>query len=99
VGLGDGQTHPRAAWRGELEEAATFDAVLDPFEVYAHGQSLLRRCLEGLSHRHLRHIALVHRLLDATLVDGLTKEELVDLIDEETRHRASVDETCRRNHS
>jgi hypothetical protein len=69
--------------------------VLDPFEVYAHGLSLLRRQLEGLSISHLRHIARAHDMLGARELGRLAKEELVDLIVVETRHRTHGEESAR----
>jgi hypothetical protein len=66
--------------------APAFDC-LDPFEVWEHGRGLLRRCLEGLSVLHLRHVAVVHHMVDAEIADELTKEELVHLIDSLTQLR------------
>lgn len=68
------------------------EGVLDPFEVYAHGQSLLRRHLEGLSASHLRHIARANDMLEAPAIDRLTKDELVDLIVRETERRAPAED-------
>jgi hypothetical protein len=67
------------------------EGVLDPFEVHAHGQSLLRRHLEGLSASHLRHIARAHDMLESGALDRLTPEELVDLVVEATQRRAAVE--------
>jgi hypothetical protein len=68
--------------------AAEPEGVIDPFEVYAHGQSLLRRHLEGLSVMHLRHIARAHDMVEKAAADSIAKEELVDLIVRETQRRA-----------
>jgi hypothetical protein len=77
--------------RRTAEPSQTMEGVLDPFEIYAHGQSLLRRHLEALSASHLRHIARAHAMLDERALDGLAKEELVDLIVVETERRAPIE--------
>lgn len=46
------------------------DAVLNPFEVYAQGEDLLREELSALNEGHLRNILRAH---------GLVKEEEIDL--------------------
>jgi hypothetical protein len=48
-----------------LQSTAEPEGVLDPFEVYAHGQTLLRRHLDGLSTAHLRHIARARDIVSA----------------------------------
>ncbi len=75
-----------------MTQPEELDGVLDPFEVYAHGQSLLRRHLDGLSASHLRHIARAHDMLSEGNADELTKDELVDAIVAETERRAHPEE-------
>ena len=63
------------------------EGLLDPFEVYEHGETLLRRHLEGLAASHLRHIANAHHMVDDATLDHCTKEELVHAIVIQTRRR------------
>lgn len=78
--------------RRTAEPPQTAEGLLDPFAIYAHGQSLLRRHLEALSAPHLRHIARAHDMLDGAALDRLAKEELVDLIVVETQRRAPLED-------
>ncbi|HEX5759747.1 MAG TPA: hypothetical protein VF121_11175 [Thermoanaerobaculia bacterium] len=56
--------------------------ILDPFSVYAKGETLLRGELGALDGRHLRAIARGYRLVDERRVDLelLREPELVELI-------------------
>ena len=55
--------------------------VLDPFSVYAKGESLLLRQLQTLSTRHLRQIVRAYHLAAAEVdLEVLTEPELIALI-------------------
>jgi hypothetical protein len=55
--------------------------VLDPFSVYAKGESLLVRQLQALSARHLRQIVRGYQLATADVdLEVLTEPELIALI-------------------
>ena len=55
--------------------------VLDPFSVYAKGESLRVQQLQALSPRHLRQIVRAHQLATADVdLEALTERELIVLI-------------------
>jgi hypothetical protein len=57
-------------------------AVLDPFEVYAQGEDVLRGQLSALDEVHLRNIILAHELVDPGTIElqALKRAALVDLV-------------------
>jgi hypothetical protein len=57
-------------------------AVMDPFSVYAKGETLLRRQLGALSAQHLRGILRAYELVDERTLDldTLNEVELAELI-------------------
>jgi hypothetical protein len=57
-------------------------AVMDPFSVYAKGETLLRRQLRALSAQHLRGILRAYELVDEGTLDleALNEVELAELI-------------------
>lgn len=65
--------------------------VLDPFSVYAKGESLLMRQLQALSARHLRQIVRAYQLATADVdLEALTELELVRLIVAGVRTRSAA---------
>jgi hypothetical protein len=68
------------------------EPVLDPFSVYAKGESLLRRQLAALSRRHLVAIIVAYELANRSRVDleSLSAPELIDLIADGVRWRLSA---------
>lgn len=56
---------------GAMPQRIRPDAVLDPFDVYAQGEDVLREELAALHEGHLRNILRAH---------GLVKEEEIDLM-------------------
>jgi hypothetical protein len=66
-------------------------AVLDPFEVYAQGEDLLREELGALDEGHLRNILRAHDLIGDQEMDllALRRPALVDMIIAAVRRRAS----------
>jgi hypothetical protein len=65
--------------------------VLDPFSVYAKGESLLTRQLQALSPRHLRQIVRGYQLATADLdLEALTELELIRLIVAGVRTRSAA---------
>jgi hypothetical protein len=66
--------------------------VLNPFSVYARGESILRRQLAALSPRHLRAIATGYDLVDPADIDleALTAVELIELITTAVRARLAA---------
>ena len=58
------------------------DAVLNPFEVYAHGDVFLRAKLSALSSRHLVDIIVAYELSDepAVRLEDLSTASLIELI-------------------
>jgi hypothetical protein len=69
-------------------EAPVRDAVLDPFEVYAHGEEALRRKLTAFEAVHLVNIIVAYRLSaePATALETLSRPALIELIVEAVRH-------------
>lgn len=65
-------------------------AVLDPFEVYAQGEDLLRQELSALDEGHLRNIVRAHDLVGDEEMDllALRRPALVDMIVAAVRRRA-----------
>ena len=70
------------------ESAPERDAVLDPLEVVACGETHLQRRLEALSTDHLRDVARTQRTMLAGVLANATKGELVAAIVAQTRERA-----------
>jgi hypothetical protein len=66
------------------------EAILDPFAVYAKGESLLRRQLGALAPRHLRNIILAYDLAEDIDVEALTEPELIELIVSSVRRRRAA---------
>lgn len=68
------------------------DPVLDPFSVYARGETVLRRQLGALSPRHLRAIVVAYELVDEADVEleALTAAELIELIVTTVRERLAA---------
>jgi hypothetical protein len=66
-------------------------AVLDPFEVYAQGEDVLRGQLGALDEIHLRNIVRAHQLVDESDVElqAMQRAGLVDMIAAAVRKRAS----------
>jgi hypothetical protein len=73
---------PHMGARSDLAEGATEadEAVLNPFSVFAKGESLLRLQLGALSARHLRSIVRAYRLAEDIDFDALDSVELAELI-------------------
>ncbi len=87
---------PPARRPGAAEERRSPAAVLDPFSVYAQGESVLSRELGALSEDHLRNIVRVYGLNDGRALSTATHAELVVLILSGVRGRvrtAGGDET------
>jgi hypothetical protein len=66
------------------------EAILDPFAVYAKGESLLRRQLAALASRHLRNIIRAYDLANNIDVEELTEPELIELIISSVRRRRAA---------
>jgi hypothetical protein len=56
------------------------DAILDPFSVYQHGETILRRKLGALATWHLRNIAVAYRLVPDLEADRASKDMLIERI-------------------
>lgn len=74
----------------EEPDVPAAEAILDPFAVYAKGESLLRRQLGALAPRHLRNIVLAYDLAADIDVEELTEPELIELIVSSVRRRRSA---------
>jgi hypothetical protein len=62
-------------------ETEALEPVLDPFEVYARGESVLRARLHALATWHLRTIARAYGIVpDPVLVETISKAGLVEAI-------------------
>jgi hypothetical protein len=57
-------------------------AILDPFEVYAQGEQILRNELNALSRDHLESIALAYAVGDPRWPAGIKSVSTADLIEE-----------------
>ena len=66
--------------------------VLDPFSVYAKGETFLRRQLAALSPRHLRDILVGYELADSADLDleALSMAEAIELIVAAVRGRLAA---------
>jgi hypothetical protein len=88
----DGPAPPIGAAAGtrQPEQAPYPHAVLDPFSVYAQGESVLRQQLGALGTDHLRTIVRAHQLVGEDEVDlhEMQHPTLVDLIVAAVRKRA-----------
>lgn len=74
----------------EALETERVDALIDPFGVYAKGETLLRRQLNALATWHLRNIARAYRMVtDPEEVEELGKGSLIELIVGAARAAAS----------
>jgi hypothetical protein len=60
--------------------AASSRPILDPFQVYAQGEEILRRELTALSRDHVERIAIAYRI-DASAASGINQTSKADLID------------------
>lgn len=71
-------------------QAAHARAVLDPFDVYRQGESVLQQELSALDAGHLRNIIQAHRLVDEETVElrGMSRPALAELILAAVRKRA-----------
>ena len=71
-----------AVVRTEEPVVPVTDAVLDPFEVYASGELILRRKLGALAADHLVRIIIAHRLSHEPVssLSALSPQTLIDLI-------------------
>lgn len=68
------------------------NAVLDPFEAYASGETILRSRLGALSAWHLRNIVRAHSILvEPLVVEAMTKPELIEYIVAAARTSAVID--------
>jgi len=65
------------------------EPILDPFAVYAEGETLLRRRLAALAPLHLRTIARAYELADDLAIEELDEHALVALIVSAVRDRAA----------
>lgn len=54
--------------------------ILDPFQVYAQGEEILRRELTALSRDHIESIAIAYRI-GASAASGINQTSKADLID------------------
>jgi hypothetical protein len=78
--------------RSVYDEPAPAKPVLNPFSVFAKGETLLRQQLAALSPRHLRAIIVGYDLADLADVDldALTDPELIEIIVVEVRGRLAA---------
>jgi hypothetical protein len=60
--------------------SATPRPILDPFQVYAQGEEILRRELNALSRDHIESIAMAYRI-GASTAAGISATSRADLID------------------
>jgi len=65
------------------------EPILDPFAVYAEGETLLRRRLAALASLHLRTIARAYDLADDAVLEQLDESELISVIVNAVRDRAA----------
>jgi hypothetical protein len=66
------------------------NAILDPFAVYAKGETLLRRQLAALAARHLRNIVRAYELAPDLDLEDVDEPELIELIVTAVRGRRAA---------
>ncbi|HEY3101757.1 MAG TPA: hypothetical protein VGL14_22725, partial [Methylomirabilota bacterium] len=66
------------------------NAILDPFAVYAKGETLLRRQLAALAARHLRNIVRAYELAPDLDLEDVGESELIELIVTAVRGRRAA---------
>jgi hypothetical protein len=66
------------------------EAILDPFAVYAKGETLLRRQLGALAARHLRNIVRAYELAPDLGLEDVDEPELIELIVASVRDRRAA---------
>jgi hypothetical protein len=68
------------------------DAILDPFAVYEHGESMLRQKLGALAAWHLVNIVVAHRLSEEPIavLNRMSGPALVEMIVAHVRDKAAV---------
>jgi hypothetical protein len=72
------------------DHTPTARAILDPFAVYAKGETLLRRQLGALAALHLRNIVRAYELAPDLDLEDVDEPELIELIVAAVRgHRAA----------
>lgn len=79
-----------ASGDGRFVEVPVVDTVLDPFEVYRNGETVLRRRLSALEAWHLVNIVVKHRLSDTSsaALEQLSAAALIEIIVTGVRQRA-----------
>lgn len=66
------------------------EPLLDPFEVYASGEEVLRQRLSALAAWHLRNIVRAHAMVtDPLALERMSKRDLVELITSAARAAAT----------
>ena len=65
-------------------------AILDPFAVYAKGETLLRRQLGALAALHLRNIVRAYELASDVDLEDVDEPELIELIVQSVRGRRAA---------
>jgi hypothetical protein len=70
---------PRAV---QTADVPVRDAVIDPFEVYAHGEEALRRKLQAFEAVHLANIIIAYRLSaePVAVLETLSRSSLAEII-------------------
>ena len=81
------EPEPRAATEDRTPAA---NAILDPFAVYAKGETLLRRQLGALAARHLRNIVRAYELTPDLDPEDVDEPELIELIVASVRDRRAA---------
>jgi hypothetical protein len=66
------------------------NAILDPFAVYAKGETLLRSQLGALAARHLRNIVRAYELAPDLDLEDVDEPELIELIVASVRDRRAA---------
>ena len=68
------------------------DAILDPFEVYEHGELMLRQKLGALASWHLVNIVIAHRLSEEPIavLNRMSGPALIEMIVAHVRDKAAV---------
>jgi hypothetical protein len=81
----------RSANSSSVRREATPRPILDPFEVYAQGEGILRRELNALSRDHIETIAAAYRigLSNPAAIKAASKADLIDAIVGDVRDRQS----------
>jgi hypothetical protein len=77
----------------EPADVAPVRAVLDPFEVYAQGERVLRQELQALELDHLRAIVRAHGLEGGAGARSRAREVVIEYIIAEVRSRYPIAET------